>query len=145
MNKNPLFFIFIFFLGFFVCSAVDAYVDKPPLGWTTRAEIDRVKDGDTLVVRISKTIDIRLLDCWAEEIRGRKKTKKGLEAKRYLNDLVGDKKVTLYIPAEEGGNISKIWTLSRAKGRIWIDGEREKDVSELMVEAGFATKEKIRK
>jgi len=43
----------------------------PSLGWTTRASIERVIDGDTLDVTICRRVRVRLLDCWAPELRTR--------------------------------------------------------------------------
>ena len=42
---------------------------KPVPGWATTCELDRVIDGDTIDVRVSRVIRVRLLDCWAPETR----------------------------------------------------------------------------
>ena len=57
----------------------------------------------------------------------------------FYNDLAARKKkqVTLFIPADEQGEIKANFTFNRVLGRLFINGE---DVSELMVEAGKATK-----
>lgn len=112
---------------------------EPPLGYTTKAHVIRCIDGDTVVVEIRKKLRIRLLDCWAAETRTRdlEEKKRGLEAKKYLQDWIDQREVTLHIPGND--DLSKILTLNRVLGRIWAD---HKEVSTEMVEAGHATKTK---
>ena len=56
----------------------------------------------------------------------------------FYNDLASrkKKKITLFIPADEEGEIKDNFTFNRVLGRLFINGE---DVSERMVEAGKAT------
>ena len=122
----------------------------PPKGITTDVKVVRVVDGDTVDVEITRKIRVRLLDCYAPETRTKDSAEKikGFESKKYLhnmltevfyNDLAARKKkqVTLFIPADEQGEIKDNFTFKRVLGRLFINGE---DVSELMVEAGKATK-----
>ena len=122
----------------------------PPKGITTDVKVVRVVDGDTVDVEITRKIRVRLLDCYAPETRTKDSAEKikGFESKKYLhnmltevfyNDLAARKKkqVTLFIPADEQGEIKDNFTFNRVLGRLFINGE---DVSELMVEAGQATK-----
>ena len=122
----------------------------PPKGITTDVKVVRVVDGDTVDVEITRKIRVRLLDCYAPETRTKDSAEKikGFESKKYLhnmltevfyNDLAARKKkqVTLFIPADEQGEIKDNFTFNRVLGRLFINGE---DVSELMVEAGKATK-----
>ena len=125
---------------------------EPPKGITTDVKVVRVIDGDTVDVAITRTVRVRLLDCWAPETRTKdpEEKAKGYESKKYLHDLLKQvfyndlaarkqKKVTLFIPADEQGELKDNFTFSRVLGRLFINGE---DVSERMVEAGKATKDK---
>tara|TARA_R110000824_G_scaffold162282_5_gene337929 strand:- start:833 stop:1216 length:384 start_codon:yes stop_codon:yes gene_type:complete len=125
---------------------------EPPKGITTDCKVVRVVDGDTVDIEVTRTLRIRLLDCWAPETRTTdpvEKTK-GLESKKYLHNLLNErfyndlaarkaKKITLFIPADEKGEIKDNFTFSRVLGRLFVSGQ---DVSELMVAAGKATAEK---
>jgi endonuclease YncB( thermonuclease family) len=125
---------------------------EPPKGITTDVKVVRVIDGDTVDVAITRTIRVRLLDCWAPETRTKdpKEKVKGYESKKYLHDMLTQvfyndlaarkkKQVTLFIPADEQGEIKDNFTFSRVLGRLFVGGE---DVSELMVKDGKATKTK---
>ena len=123
---------------------------EPPKGITTDVKVSRVIDGDTVDVEITRTVRVRLLDCWAPETRTRDPVEKvkGYESRKHLNSLLRQvfyndlaarkqKQVTLFIPADEQGEIKDNFTFSRVLGRLFVNGE---DVSERMVEAGKATK-----
>ena len=111
---------------------------QPPTGWTTPCTVVDVYDGDTVVVDVTRRLRIRLLDCWAAEIRGGTQASKakGQAAKKKLEDFLADAQaVVLHIPIED--NDAKDWmTLSRVLGRLFADG---RDVSVEMVESGHAT------
>jgi endonuclease YncB( thermonuclease family) len=110
---------------------------QPPTGWTTPCTVVDVYDGDTVVVDVTRRLRIRLLDCWAAEIRGGTQASKakGQAAKKKLEDfLAGAQAVVLHIPIED--NDAKDWmTMSRVLGRLFADG---RDVSVEMVESGQA-------
>ena len=125
---------------------------EPPKGITTDVKVVRVVDGDTVDVSITRTVRVRLLDCWAPETRTKdpEERAKGYESKNYLNNLLKQvfyndvaarkrKKVTLFIPADEQGELKENFSFSRVLGRLFVNGE---DVSERMVESGKATKDK---
>lgn len=112
----------------------------PENGWNTPAEIVRVIDGDTIVVQLTRTIHIRLLDCWCAESRTKDKSEKvlGLAAKQHLLDLVAKHGpiCTVHIHADPNEDVSRTFTMSRALGRVWLSNGDE--VSELMRAAGHA-------
>ena len=125
---------------------------EPPKGITTECKVVRVIDGDTVDIEITRTLRIRLLDCWAPETRTTdlEEKAKGLDSKKHLYNLLNEKfyndlaarkakKITLFIPADEQGEIKDNFTFSRVLGRLFVSGQ---DVSELMVKAGKATKTK---
>ena len=127
-------------------------MQEPPKGITADCKVVRVIDGDTVDIEITRTIRVRLLDCWAPETRTKdpEEKAKGYESKKYLHNLLKQvfyndlaarkqKKVTLFIPADEQGELKDNFTFGRVLGRLFVNGE---DVSELMIEAGKATRTK---
>lgn len=105
-------------------------------GITFPAKVTRVLDGDTLEVKIERTIRIRILDCWAMETRTVNKQEKdiGITAKQFLKNLILDKEVTLEIPIE-GDKFGDSMTFGRVLGVVKLDG---KDVARIMIENGYA-------
>lgn len=112
--------------------------DQPPNGWTTNCVVVDVYDGDTVVVDVTRRLRVRLLDCWAAEIRGgtAKQKEKGRQARDQLEKFIADARaVVLHIPAED--NDAQDWmSMGRVLGRLFVDG---KDVSVEMVDSGHAT------
>lgn len=116
---------------------------KPPEGFTTKAKVVNVVDGDTIDVVIERRVRVRLQDCWSPETRTKDivEKQKGIAARSFLITRAMDKDVTLHIPADNEGELKDIFTFGRVIGRIFID---DYDVSEMMIEAGHASKEKKR-
>lgn len=112
------------------------------------ARVVSVYDGDTLTIEFKIRANVRLLDCWAPEIKTKDKEEKdkGLESKKYLENLLKvNDEVIAEIPFD--GNISNSISLSRILATIYkdIDGDGVKDnISSIMVDRGYAkeTKEK---
>lgn len=118
---------------------------QPPIGITTKGSVVNVVDGDTLDIEVTRTIRVRLLDCWCPETRTRdlEEKKKGLAAKAHLNKLLSDSEdVVLFIPADSDGDIKDVFTMNRVLGYIFID---EENVSSRMVADGHATVVKEKK
>ena len=124
---------------------------EPQPGWTTVGEVVAVPDGDTVRIRLTREIDVRLLGCWAAESRRDPRIKshidqdaaklRGIAAKEHLTRIALGKRCVLMIPTQTDGDettsdIGDVFSLSRALGRVWVDG---KDLSELQVERGYAT------
>lgn len=118
-------------------------MNEPPVGWTTPCVVVDVYDGDTVVVDVTRRLRVRLLDCWAEEIRGgTPETKEKAEtARAHLENFLSDAvSVVLHIPIED--NDAKDWmSMGRVLGRLFADG---RDVSVEMVDAGQATRDRQR-
>ena len=130
-------------------------MQEPPIGFTTKANVVKVIDGDTLDVEITRRIRVRLKDCWCPETRTRdlEEKERGLKAKRHLKDLLSldtgffswgsrNHEVVLFIPADKEGDIKDVFTFGRVIGNIFVDGE---DLSDKMVRDGHATREKFSK
>ena len=119
-------------------------MNQPPIGITTKGSVVNVVDGDTLDVEITRTIRVRLKDCWCPETRTRdlEEKKKGLAAKAHLESLLSDSKdVVLFIPADSDGDIKDVFTLNRVLGYIFIDKD---DGSSRMGADGHATAKKTK-
>ena len=127
---------------------------EPQPGWITVGKVVRVPDGDTVDVEIRRRVRVRLLGCWAAESRRDPRVKnridreaaklRGIAAKEHLRRVALGKRCVLMIPTQADGDettsdIGDVFSLSRALGRVWVDG---KDLSELQVERGYATREK---
>lgn len=114
--------------------------DPPEPGWTTEARVLRVLDGDTVEVEIRRVVRVRLLDCWAPELRGgTPKTKRAArESRESLEDLVAEKSVVLHVPVRTA-RIQDVFSFGRILGHVWIG---DTNASAFQVEAGHATKTK---
>lgn len=132
MKRFAIVYILLLFTAYALGSA-------PQPGWVTTAKVVEVYDGDTVTVEVRKQFRVRLLDCWAPEVRTTDEAEKaeGLKSRDYLRGMIDQKEVILSVPM--GEDISKSFSFGRALGRIYFDG---KDISRAMVEAGYATKEK---
>ena len=117
----------------------------PPAGWSVPVKIIDVYDGDTVVVEVKKHFRVRLLDCWAPEIKTKDAAEKvrGIAARDHLAQILPEgTQGTLYVPGNT--DIGKSITFGRFLGHIWAkDGTA--NVSQQQVEAGFATPEKVKK
>jgi len=129
-----------------IAEAPAAVVGPPVLGLTTRATVLRAIDGDTLEVELKHTVRVRLLDCWAPESKSdprlpesdRSAAKaRGLAARQHLRDLCEGREVILHVPTDGSGDLSRIWTLGRVLGQVWVVGENE-SLAEQQVDAGHA-------
>jgi endonuclease YncB( thermonuclease family) len=116
----------------------------PPRGITTDAVVREVYDGDTIVVTVQTELRVRLLDCWAPEIRTRDAAEKrrGYASRDHLASLIPPgSTVRIQIPTT--GRLEDSITLGRVLARAWRDsngdGQPDADVSAEQVRAGHAT------
>lgn len=120
--------------------------NQPEQNLTTKAVVKEVYDGDTVVVTIQKDFRVRMLDCWAPEIKTRnpEEKKRGEESRNFLKSLVNiDDEVIVEIPMTD--RIQDSFTFGRVLAYLWkdIDGDGKlDDVSDVMIQKGFATKTK---
>ena len=127
-----------------LCGGLVSEADAPPIGWTVQVKIIEVYDGDTVVCEIRKRVRIRLLDCWAPEIRTKDKDekKKGYDSKDHLTKILPDgSDAILHIPGSV--DIGRSLTFGRFLGHLWADAEDD-NVSMQQVAAGHATETKQR-
>ena len=117
----------------------------PPLGWTTLAKVERVIDGDTLEITITRKVRIRVLDCWAPETHktGRPGEKDfGLKVKAFVQELI-DKHgtdVRVHIPTDVNQALADVLTMGRVLGDIWLADGRS--LAAILRKRGMATKTK---
>ena len=113
-------------------------MEQPDLGWTTNVEVSKVTDGDTVKVKFSREIDVRLSNYNAPEIRrpaSDYERKQGRIHKSYLQELVDGGQCVLFIETSGKDRVKDIFCIgSRAVGNIFVDG---KDVGDLMKEKFF--------
>lgn len=121
--------------------AVVAFGDRKPAqqpepGINVVAVVTEVYDGDTITVAVTRTFRVRLLDCWAPEVRGNE-APDGLQAKAAMQDIlpVGSS-VLLEIPSDNTRRFDTTVSMGRVLGRVWKD---KRDVSQEMVQTGWAT------
>jgi endonuclease YncB( thermonuclease family) len=125
---------------------IKAQSKDPKPNITETAIVKEVYDGDTIVVEVTKKYRVRMLDCWAPEIRTKdaEEKKKGLQSRDFLANIlhVGDE-VLVEVPTTR--NFEDSTTLGRVLGYVWKDLDNDgklDNVSETMVKQGFATKDK---
>ncbi len=113
------------------------FADEPRGQISIPCEVVEVYDGDTMTVRVSLDMQVRLLDCWAPELKTRDQSDKvkGIAAREHLQKLapVGSK-AQLTIPLT-GDRLDDILTFGRVLGRVSVNG---RDLSEQQVKAGHA-------
>ena len=135
-------------LCFVAGRASKALWNPPEPSWITKGEVIAVHDGDTLTIRVTRDIRVRLLDAWAPETKvdnrlpeSQREAEKraGLKSKDALTALALGKPVILQVPTSE--DLLKSTTMGRVLGRVWLEGDAE-SLSEKQVRSGNATREK---
>ena len=129
--------------------AIPFFVDKPPQpSITVRGVVTETHDGDTITVSVTHKIRVRLLDCWAPEVKADNRLPEskraaekaaGIAARENLKALALGKEVVLQVPTDE--DLLKATTMGRVLGTVWLEGS-DKSLNQLQVEGGFATKQK---
>lgn len=116
---------------------------------TINGKIKDVYDGDTVTVSLTKEFKVRLLDCWAAELKDEdvQERIKAQKAKEFLASMLKvDDEVSIEIPIYD--SLEKSLTFGRVLAYIWkdLDGDGHKEnISEEMVEHNHATKHKVKK
>lgn len=93
-----------------------------------------VHDGDTVTCEVSLRCQVRLLNCWAPELRAG-----GESARDRMIELALKKDGVLEIPLRGADNVADVLTFGRMLGRVWVDGE---ELGAVLVREHLATKEK---
>lgn len=114
----------------------------PPRGITTSAVLLDWYDGDTGTAELKVRVKLRLLNCWAPEVRGKQRPQ-GLKSRDFLRKTVPPGSVIrVHIPTT--GDLADSFTFGRVLADAWyIDDEAGwVNIPETMVKTGHATKEK---
>lgn len=111
----------------------------PPAELVLRGKLGEVYDGDTVTVDFTIRARIRLLDCWAPEVRTTDEAEKvkGYASRDHLRSLVkeGDP-VKVVVPLDGTTRLDDLITMGRVLGTVWAGG---KNLSVEQVAAGHAT------
>jgi len=117
---------------------------RPQYGISLPCTFHHARDADTIVVQLRNSgllWAIRLIDCWAPEIRGEEKPE-GIDASIAAIALLKTaKELSVFIPVENiGENVLKFLTFDRIPGYLYLDDETT--LNEKLIELGHATKSK---
>lgn len=107
-----------------ICFGADPAVEAaPPLGLSLPCKVTEIYDGDTATVEVTLTMRVRLLDCWAAEIRTNDEHEKavGLAARDALKTVAEGKSGRLFVPLDGLHRFDDAISLGRVLGHIWID------------------------
>lgn len=120
-----------------------AKADEPTASLQLRSRVVDVYDGDTITVEFKLQARVRLLDCWAPEVRTRDNDEKikGLAARDYLKSIAEGRDGVLVIPLDGANRLDDLFTFGRLLGHYYIKDD-EKSLAKRMREAGHATREK---
>ena len=134
-NKKILFIALTFLLLFSIPGFALDYIYP--------AEVERVVDGDTIIVSLSLGFDIvlehvwiRLYDINAWEPKGETK-EKGLEAAKYLEERLKEGNIEVEVRSEWSKNKTGKDSFGRWIGVVYVHGV---DISAEMMEKGHAVK-----
>ena len=111
-------------------------MSKPTPGWTTQAKVERVLDGDTIEVSITRRFCVRLIHQNEEDLEfnaPERNTPEGQQAKSALETLVDGQYIILFLPAKHPEKLLDVENLGRILGEVWLDGER---VTSILLEEG---------
>lgn len=126
--------------------AVTTLQQPPEPSWTTKGEVIACHDGDTITIRCTTDYRVRLVDCWAPEVKvdnrlpeSKQAAEKaaGIKSRDALAVLCLNKPVVLQIPIQQ--DILRSTTMGRVLGRVWLEGDPE-SLNEKQVKSGNATK-----
>lgn len=96
------------------------------------AKVIEVYDGDTVTCEFKLRARVRLLECWAPELRDRG----GRESRDHLKQLAEGKDCLVSIQLGDVDRLDDVLTFGRLLARITVDGQ---DVSGQQVRSGHAT------
>ena len=141
-------------IGFLVATLIPQGANDEPTTTPTpgvvlsSCRIDRVIDGDTVVLSRVVKFRVRLRDCWAPEAKntrrfGLPEKRWGLESKEGLEVWLG-KPCSLEIAFDGDEEVGDGLTFGRAVGVLYSD---DQNLNQLQIEAGnaFATKAELHK
>lgn len=116
---------------------------RPPSGIMRLCRVTEVYDGDTVTVELITRARVRMIDCWAKEVRGTEGEEKALalQARDHLSKLALNKEGEIFIPLDDADRLDDVLSMGRVLGVIWI-GDDKQSLSQQQVEAGLASTSK---
>ena len=137
--KHFLHIILWLSLSILFCTAIHAVAQRPDQGWATEAKVERVKDGDTVVVSITRTFALRLTHPNPEGKHfntPENNTKEGRISTKFLKELVEKHKgqISIFIPANKPIALMDGTSFERIYGELWVGEER---VTQIMLDKGY--------
>lgn len=117
--------------------------DRPPAAITLPCQVIEVYDGDTLTVRVSVDLRVRLLGCWAPEVRTRDDAEKraGLASRDHLRTLAEGAPVLVSVPLGHADRLDDLLSMGRVLASVWRVGDAT-SLAAQQVAAGHATRER---
>ncbi len=93
-------------------------------GLVAKCDILEVYDGDTVTVELRIPLRVRLLECWAPEIRTRDPVEKlhGEASRDHLRSIALNKEGLIHVPWEDAKRVDNVFTFGRVLAHIWVDG-----------------------
>ncbi len=114
-------------------------MQAPDTGLVVDAKVVDVVDGDTVMVELTLSVRVRLIDVWAPETRTRDRRIKalGVASRNHLRSLIPiGHIVRLFIPSTDA--LKDSLSFNRVLGWIWKNPGDAKSANEAMVDDGFA-------
>jgi endonuclease YncB( thermonuclease family) len=126
------------FLAVAIAWATERVSQQPPqAAITVPCTMVEVHDGDTLTVDVRIPVRVRLLDCWARELR----EPGGETARDHLRQLAAGKRGVLHVPLAGADRTDDVLSFGRLLAHVWVAGD-DRSLSARMVADGFAAKTK---
>jgi endonuclease YncB( thermonuclease family) len=92
---------------------------QPEAGWASKVKVERVIDGDTILVSVTRIFPIRVRNLRCAE----KNEVGGLEAKNAASNLLNNaKEILVFIPAGNDLLLTDVNTFNRIIGDLYVDG-----------------------
>jgi endonuclease YncB( thermonuclease family) len=108
---------------------------KPKEGFTTKAKLLRVIDGDTIEVEVTRRFPLRLIHPEKRFNAPELSTKEGVEAKEFVEGYCyGASDITIFIPAGCSDVLTDINSFNRLLGEVWVGN---KNLVDVIMEHGY--------
>ncbi len=106
-------------------------VEQPRVGLSVHAKVERVVDGDTMEVSVTRKFKVRVLGTDTYE----KSTDIGKNATIFAKAFLENREILLFIPAPANeATLTGLASFERILADIWVDGRLFRDI---MAEKGF--------
>ncbi len=96
--------------------------------------VTEIVDGDTMTVEVRIPMRVRLIDCWAPELR----KAGGPESKENLRVLAEGRYGVVSVPLGSVHRLDNAFTFGRVLGDVWIEGDDE-SVGQQQISLGHAS------